>query len=47
MLYLGSLNIEEEYNLKMSKHNLVKIKLKIVKDVLYFNNSKVHIFSHI
>lgn len=44
MFFLGSPNTKEKYKLKMKGHVLVKIKLKIVKDVLYFNNDKMHIF---
>lgn len=44
MFFLGSPNTTEEHKLKMKEHVLVKIKLKIVKDMLYFNNAKMHIF---
>lgn len=43
MFCLSSPNTDEEYKLKMKERVLVKIKLKIVKDVLCINNSKMHI----
>lgn len=46
MFYLRGPNTEEEYKLKIKDHVLVKTKLNIVKKTLYFNNSKMHVFSH-
>lgn len=44
MFFPGSPNITEKHELRMKEHVLAKIKLKVVKDILYFNNAKMHIF---